>query len=679
MLIYFQVCLILLSIIETCSSEPCANANDVSRCHKKTLAFEAIADLHSQLDGDSSGGVDFSEALLFLGDKLSYPVDQFNQRDLSQEDGIISLLDLWVAWRKNPAHNWTVAETVRWVSEHVELPEYGDLFLQYKVDGESIPRLVSRNMKFLTDELGIKNSLHRRKLSLKAMDLILFGPPKKNLSTVAAASSLLVHLSKDMPLISTLVVAIAFIITLIGLNHHYTQRLRSATSSNYDRLYRAEQTLQELQQELLDLKEAESSVCTNNRTVMGRSVQIDDEALFHHSDSGRSSEQMSVLSAKHSRTEPPTRKPSESSFFPRRTVAESQIGSGQWSASPVLPAHASFYIGGPERISAASVAAAAAAAALAAKRPIEAPATELALLLQMTHELELRHYWEKRSAAAKQLMAAKEAVRSSSFRSQRSVLVFLAIFNATNTMLCDRVRRKRSSLVGSVRLIHSDNLDDVDSKLNAARRVLENVTADMQERKHRWSRIEDLTGLILQQPADINALLTALGYDKSKCCSGGEGNGNSIRLFDLSTDFSLFTGEDFVDDQPSSCPRPSEDGCNRVTPNWQNKGTLQDLSSKLRSDASSTNDFLYSHPDARNELNTAVESTAGPLMQPPPPRNYSLVRPFAALWRRKAKSHQIPGCYSPPQSLSTIRPQFSLDPGSDLLNYDGYHKTPSIS
>lgn len=34
---------------------------------------------------------------------------------------------------------------------------------------------------------------------------------------------------------------------------------------------------------------------------------------------------------------------------------------------------------------------------------------------------------------------------------------------------CDRVRRKRTSLVGSVRLIHSDNLDDVDTKLNAAR------------------------------------------------------------------------------------------------------------------------------------------------------------------------------------------------------------------
>ncbi|EUB61675.1 Stromal interaction molecule [Echinococcus granulosus] len=91
---------------ETCNSEVCANANDVSRCHKKTLAFEAIADLHSQLDGDSSGGIDVSEASLFLGDKLSYPVDQFNQRDLSQEDGIISLLDLWVAWRKNPGSSF---------------------------------------------------------------------------------------------------------------------------------------------------------------------------------------------------------------------------------------------------------------------------------------------------------------------------------------------------------------------------------------------------------------------------------------------------------------------------------------------------------------------------------------------------------------------------------------------
>lgn len=71
----------------------------------------------------------------------------------------------------------------------------------------------------------------------------------ENLSTVAAAGSLLVHLTRDMPLVSTLVVASAFIFSLAVLNHHYTLRLRRATSGNLDRLSKAEQTLQELHQE----------------------------------------------------------------------------------------------------------------------------------------------------------------------------------------------------------------------------------------------------------------------------------------------------------------------------------------------------------------------------------------------------------------------------------------------
>ena len=45
---------------------------------------------------------------------------------------------------------------------------------------------------------------------------------------------------------------------------------------------------------LLGLKEAEPSMCANNRAAQAnvRSVHIDDEPLFHHSDSSRSSEQM---------------------------------------------------------------------------------------------------------------------------------------------------------------------------------------------------------------------------------------------------------------------------------------------------------------------------------------------------------------------------------------------------
>lgn len=38
------------------------------------------------------------------------------------------------------AHNWTVSETIRWISESVELPEYVATFIELQVDGESLPR-----------------------------------------------------------------------------------------------------------------------------------------------------------------------------------------------------------------------------------------------------------------------------------------------------------------------------------------------------------------------------------------------------------------------------------------------------------------------------------------------------------------------------------------------------------
>lgn len=78
---------------------------------------------------------------------------------------------------------------------------------------------------------------------------VLLSVMLENLSTVAAAGSFLAHLTRDMPFVSALVVASAFILSLVVLNHHYTLRLRNATTGNYDRLSRAEQTLQELHQE----------------------------------------------------------------------------------------------------------------------------------------------------------------------------------------------------------------------------------------------------------------------------------------------------------------------------------------------------------------------------------------------------------------------------------------------
>lgn len=39
-------------------------------------------------------------------------------------------------------------------------------------------RLAANNEQFLTKVLGIKDPKHRSKITIKAMDVVLFGPPK---------------------------------------------------------------------------------------------------------------------------------------------------------------------------------------------------------------------------------------------------------------------------------------------------------------------------------------------------------------------------------------------------------------------------------------------------------------------------------------------------------------------
>jgi len=42
-------------------------------------------------------------------------------------------------------------------------------------------RLAVNNMHYLSNVLGIKDPIHKQKIALKAMDVVLFGPPKGNI------------------------------------------------------------------------------------------------------------------------------------------------------------------------------------------------------------------------------------------------------------------------------------------------------------------------------------------------------------------------------------------------------------------------------------------------------------------------------------------------------------------
>lgn len=77
-------------------------------------------------------------------------------------------------------HNWTVEETVSWLVDSVELPQYARLFHENRVDGRALPRMAVQNNAYLATELGIKDPISKQKLVLKAMDVVLFGPQRNH-------------------------------------------------------------------------------------------------------------------------------------------------------------------------------------------------------------------------------------------------------------------------------------------------------------------------------------------------------------------------------------------------------------------------------------------------------------------------------------------------------------------
>lgn len=143
-------------------------------CDDKS-GFEAIKWLHNQLDDDANGNVDITESDEFLRDELHYENANDRHRNFHGNDKHISVDELWKSWKISEVHNWTVDETLDWLSTSLELPQYVDIFLNNKVDGTTLPRLT--NHQFIS-ALGIKDPIHRQKISLKAMDVVLFGPPK---------------------------------------------------------------------------------------------------------------------------------------------------------------------------------------------------------------------------------------------------------------------------------------------------------------------------------------------------------------------------------------------------------------------------------------------------------------------------------------------------------------------
>ncbi|GBP45067.1 Stromal interaction molecule homolog [Eumeta japonica] len=186
--------------VDLCVEEPISNDGSDSACLADRAGLEAITQLHRQLDDDANGNVDLSESddvrcattqyytlddiltdcrdyhpqalpritypiptrdanaatlrgseclcvasaaySLFLREELQYDSGyEKRQRAFHHNDDMhISVKELWEAWLRSEVHNWTVEQTVEWLTQSVDLPQYKTTFLQHRVTGATLPR-----------------------------------------------------------------------------------------------------------------------------------------------------------------------------------------------------------------------------------------------------------------------------------------------------------------------------------------------------------------------------------------------------------------------------------------------------------------------------------------------------------------------------------------------------------
>lgn len=121
------------------------------------------------------GGGAFDEA-----HEINMAANSVFQRLDTDRDGLIESTEFTDFWRRR---GWlrSVDETVEWLTQAVQLPQYEEAFRQNAVTGYDFPQLVEDNGRLLSSDLSIKSELHRRQL-LRAMRMVLFGVaslPKK--------------------------------------------------------------------------------------------------------------------------------------------------------------------------------------------------------------------------------------------------------------------------------------------------------------------------------------------------------------------------------------------------------------------------------------------------------------------------------------------------------------------
>uniref|UniRef100_A0A3B3UVF3 Stromal interaction molecule 2 n=1 Tax=Poecilia latipinna TaxID=48699 RepID=A0A3B3UVF3_9TELE len=400
------------------------------------LFLEALRSIHQMMDDDQDGGIEVEESMEFIIEDMKQQ-QTHKHSNLHREDQHITVEELWRGWKSSEVHNWTLDDVLRWLKDFVELPQYERNFKDFRVNGNTLPRIAANEPSFLSSQLKVLDQRDKQKLNIKALDVVLFGPPTRPPH----------NYMKDLLLIVSVVMGVGGCWFAQAQNKaskvHVTKMMKDLES-----LQRAEQSLMDLQEQLERAQEEKRNVAVEKQCL---EEKMRDEIIGAQEEAHRLHE--------------------------LRQGAVSELSRLRYAEEELEQVRGALKQAEKEMIASWTVSGA------------------LQQWLQLTYEVEVQYYNVKKHSAELQLAAAKEEA--------------------------ERIKKKRSSVLGTLHMAHSSSLDQVDHKIMEAKHALSEVTACLRERLHRWQHIEFLCGFpIMRNPglANLSAQLysdtTALGFPR---------------------------------------------------------------------------------------------------------------------------------------------------------------------
>uniref|UniRef100_A0A9J8CNX2 Stromal interaction molecule 1a n=1 Tax=Cyprinus carpio carpio TaxID=630221 RepID=A0A9J8CNX2_CYPCA len=288
----------------------------------------------------------------FLREDLNYHDPKAKHNSFHGDDQLISVEDLWNAWKSSKVYNWTVDEVVDWLIDYLELPQYAEAFRKLNFNGTSMPRLAVKNVTLTQTVLKILDRSHFQKLQLKALDTVLFGAPMMNRHN---------HL-KDFMLVVSIVIGMGGCWFAYIQNRHSKDHMKKMMK-DLESLQRAEQSLHDLQQKLQIAQE-------EHRSVEVEKVNLEQKLRDEINDAKQEAQRLKGL-----------REGTENELSRQKYAEEEleQVRMALKKAEKELESRRSWF-----------------------------PPNALQKWLQLTHEVEVQYYNIKKQSAERQLQVAKE-------------------------------------------------------------------------------------------------------------------------------------------------------------------------------------------------------------------------------------------------------------------------------